>query len=511
MNNVLIYVLESSICLGVFYLFYLTVLHNQTAYQYNRFYLLLASLLSFVLPLLEIPIGMSGGTSSIKGSGEGYFLLNPIAVNQADAAASSFNLSEAMMLLYAAGAGLTLFLFLKQIFHLIKIIRKNKHFTKEHYFLVHTEGKLPASSFFRYLFWDNTQQLSFYEQQQIMTHEEAHIRYGHSYDILYMALLKIVFWFHPLVYLYEKALIETHEYMADAEVLQRTHPKEYARLLTKRLFAHMELSLVNHFYKSRTLKRIKMMNLKNQKTPWYKLVLVVPIALTVFFVFSCQEESEMSKLDNLSEQYKDAKTDEEKAALADADEIFMVVEEQPEPEGGIQEFYKYVSENLKYPTEARQKGVEGKVFVQFVVNTDGSLAEVKAIKGIGSGCDEAAVSVIKEAPAWNPGKQRGKFVKVRMVMPITFRLSEGSPKAEADNIEGDQGEMNVQITRQGNMVKGTITAEDGNPVAGANIVITGTTTGTVTDREGTFTLQLEGDEQELAISHISYQHKQVKL
>lgn len=104
------------------------------------------------------------------------------------------------------------------------------------------------------------------------------------------------------------------------------------------------------------------------------------------------------------------------------DEIFMVVEDQPTPQGGMQAFYEYVGKNLEYPAQARRMGVEGKVFVQFVVNTDGSLTDVKAIKGIGAGCDEAAVEVVKSAPKWNPGKQRGRAVRVRMVLPITFRL-----------------------------------------------------------------------------------------
>ncbi len=105
-----------------------------------------------------------------------------------------------------------------------------------------------------------------------------------------------------------------------------------------------------------------------------------------------------------------------------ADEIFTVVEEQPTPQGGMQAFYQYVQKNLKYPSQARRMGIEGKVFVQFVVGTDGSISEVQAIKGIGAGCDEEAVRVLKGAPKWKPGKQRGRAVKVRMVLPITFQL-----------------------------------------------------------------------------------------
>ena len=105
-----------------------------------------------------------------------------------------------------------------------------------------------------------------------------------------------------------------------------------------------------------------------------------------------------------------------------ADEIFTVVEDQPTPKGGIQAFYEYVSKNMKYPAQARRMGVEGRVFVQFVVDKDGTITDVKAVKGIGAGCDEEAVRVLQNAPKWNPGKQRGRSVRVRMVLPITFQL-----------------------------------------------------------------------------------------
>lgn len=116
-----------------------------------------------------------------------------------------------------------------------------------------------------------------------------------------------------------------------------------------------------------------------------------------------------------------------KSQLADADDVFMVVENQPEPKRGMEHFYQYVARNLTYPAEARRLGIEGKVFVQFIVNEDGAISDVVAIRGIGGGCEEEAVRVISESENWKPGKQRGKFVKVRMVIPITFKLNDGNP------------------------------------------------------------------------------------
>lgn len=106
-----------------------------------------------------------------------------------------------------------------------------------------------------------------------------------------------------------------------------------------------------------------------------------------------------------------------------ADQIFDVVETQPNPPGGMSGWNKYLSNNLKYPTQARRMGVEGTVIVVFVINTDGSIQDVEVLRGIGGGCDEEAVKVVTNAPKWEPGKQRGKPVRTRMRLPIRFKLS----------------------------------------------------------------------------------------
>ncbi|RLD24587.1 MAG: energy transducer TonB [Bacteroidetes bacterium] len=106
----------------------------------------------------------------------------------------------------------------------------------------------------------------------------------------------------------------------------------------------------------------------------------------------------------------------------DFDEIFVIVEQNPVPSGGMGKFYAHVYENIKYPRQAQTLRIEGKVFIQFVVGKDGKLTDIEVIRGIGGGCDEEAIRVIKNAPDWKAGKQRGKPVRVKMVLPITFRI-----------------------------------------------------------------------------------------
>jgi protein TonB len=102
--------------------------------------------------------------------------------------------------------------------------------------------------------------------------------------------------------------------------------------------------------------------------------------------------------------------------------ILNIFELEKEPEGR-EAFYKYISKHIKYPKEAQQANIKGTVYVQFVIDKDGSISDLKVVKGIGYGCDEEAIRVIQNAPKWTPGKQRGRPVRVRMVLPVSFRLN----------------------------------------------------------------------------------------
>lgn len=102
------------------------------------------------------------------------------------------------------------------------------------------------------------------------------------------------------------------------------------------------------------------------------------------------------------------------------DAVYSIVSEQPSFPGGKQEMMKFISDNRKYPAEAKAKDIHGKVIVAFVVERDGSLSDVKIRRGIGYGCDEEAIRLIKSMPKWTPGKQNGKAVRVSMMLPVSF-------------------------------------------------------------------------------------------
>ena len=518
MNALLIYLLEASICLGVFYLFYLAVLHRQPSYQYNRAYLLIASALGWILPLLSIPLG-SVGTSSTSGKAAAYLLLAPAGPSGTTEASVSWLYGVAI--LYGLGMLIVLILYSRQFYRLYRVVQTSEEQSVPHarYRLLYTNGQFPTASFFRYLFWDNTQPLTVEETRQMMSHEETHIRQGHSYDVLYMTLLKVVAWFHPLVYLYDRALTQTHEYAADAGVLRQpsVDHRAYARLLSKHMLVSRNILPVNRFfYPSQILTRIQMIYAHTQKTPWYRYVMIVPVFASLFLTFSCQPDeeeitqqavaqsyeevtqaievingqiqslqekyyptqqafkravdayrtkharsspnevdllkpkassSDLQKLERLVEQRDQLR--EQLAQLPDADGVYTVVANQPEPADGMREFYQFIGENIKYPAQARRMGIEGKVFVQFVVNKYGVLTDIKTLKGIGAGCDEEARRVVAEAPEWQPGTTAdGKPVSVRMVLPVTFELDGNDESTTLQHEDSRSGSETLLTDRE---------------------------------------------------------------
>ena len=119
------------------------------------------------------------------------------------------------------------------------------------------------------------------------------------------------------------------------------------------------------------------------------------------------------------EEYVPVEVEEEEVQ---EQEIFQIVEEMPSFPGGEAKLMEYVAKNIKYPQIARETGIQGRVFVGFVVEPDGSVSNVKVLRGIGGGCDEEAMRVIKSLPKWKPGKQRGKAVRVSYQIPVFFKL-----------------------------------------------------------------------------------------
>ena len=130
-----------------------------------------------------------------------------------------------------------------------------------------------------------------------------------------------------------------------------------------------------------------------------------------------------SSMDEVAIESNAAKKSESLSTISTADAgIFIMVEQMPEFPGGETAMYKYLAENIKYPASAKEDGIEGTVYVKFLVNSKGKISNVEVVRGIGGGCDEEAVRVVKKMPVWNPGMQQGKPVDVNYTLPVKFQL-----------------------------------------------------------------------------------------
>lgn len=118
----------------------------------------------------------------------------------------------------------------------------------------------------------------------------------------------------------------------------------------------------------------------------------------------------------------------------DENSIFQVVEIEPEFPGGMAELMKYLQKNLRYPQICKEQGVQGRVILQFVVNTDSTITDVNVVKSVNPHLDEEAVRVVKAMPKWNPGKQRGEPVRVRFTLPVTFRLPKDTVRVDTVSV-----------------------------------------------------------------------------
>jgi TonB family protein len=208
--------------------------------------------------------------------------------------------------------------------------------------------------------------------------------------------------------------------------------------------------------------------------------------------------------------------------MQNGQKVYSIVEQPAQPKNGMTDYYKFIGENLRYPEQARRMGVEGRVFVKFMVDENGTLSDFKVIRGIGAGCDAEALRVLSISPAWNPGKQRGETVKSTFNLAIVFKL-ENTPALSSSEeqievpvdaskkfyIEPIYERMKVQIQKfykNGELyLEGTvINQKDNKALPGVNIVFKGRTEGTVTDVNGTFKVKAPVSNGSIILSFVGF-------
>lgn len=409
MEALLIYLLEVSVCLGISLLIYRFLLSGLTFFAWNRSILLAMLVLSGVIPLLSLEFFGIGNQVSemslpvfqvgeqVKSSGNGWL-----------------SWTELLVWAYVIGA---LFVAARLVFGFMasqKLLGQAR-LARFGSFWVAIHPQFVPASFFDYILMPDFDPHDS-KQKQILAHESVHVRLKHSWDLLLVNFAKVLFWFNPLIYFFERSLREVHEYQADQGVTRQVARKEYATLLLQLITPKPGWQFMNNFNQFQTKKRIQMMG-RAASEPFQRLrfLTVIPAIGLLVFMFSCEKEDALPMPS--AEELRNATL-----ILNPADEVFDVVEDQPNPPGGMAGWNMYLSKNLKYPYQARRMGIEGTVIVLFEITKDGAIRNVEVLRGIGGGADEEAMRVVMNSPNWEPGRQKGNPVVTRMRLPIRFKL-----------------------------------------------------------------------------------------
>jgi len=260
----------------------------------------------------------------------------------------------------------------------------------------------------------------------ILAHEEVHIRQGHTLDLLFSELLSALFWFNPVIWLAGRELRAIHEYLADKGVLRRGFEQAlYRNLILEGAIGIHVSGLGNNFNVSLLNKRLIMMTKsRTSKLMAGKYLIALPVVVLIAFFMSAKAEPLL--LSASSSGLVEAADTLEKTVFKTNkkryEEIFSEAEVMPQFSGGPEDIQHFFQENINYPEEAIKKRVTGTVFVTFIVNKDGTITNIKILKGIGAGCDEEVLRVVKMMPKWTPGKSKGEPVNVIFNIPVKFVL-----------------------------------------------------------------------------------------
>ncbi len=409
---------------------YWIFLRRDTFFGINRIYLVFSVIASFVFPLLKI--------SFLAGEEQTYMvLLEPIVVTTdsiKESLISNLTTNQVLLAVYFTGASIVLFHFIFRLIQILLLIRKYGIIRQQELKVVYVSSEYTPFSFFNILFISreisNKNQL-----EKIIAHELIHIHQKHSADLILMEIMAILQWFNPFIWLYRNSLKTIHEFQADQGVLNSGYEKhDYQQLLLNQTFGVQLNTLSNNFNHSLIKTRFKMMTkAKTKKSALLKMVFVIPAAVVLTLIFSisvtdrvvAQSDTEAKKVENAQEPVKKSQKEEV---------IFTVVEKMPEYSGGKEAMFKFISNNVKYPEEARKSGKQGTVYITYVVEKDGKVNDVRLIRGFDKACDEEAMRVVKMMPNWKPGMQRGEAVRVQYSLPITFNL-DGKGEKESKNGE----------------------------------------------------------------------------
>lgn len=439
MTDLPLYLAKSSISVILLYAVYWLFLRKETFFVLNRFYLILMVGFSLILPL--IPFKWSAGESP----GGLVTLLEPVIITPdilKETIINHLQLLEVWVVVYFTGVILFLARFFLQLAQLFLIKHRYGSALENGQRVVIVDRGYAPFSFFNLVFL-NKNVLKSESIEAILEHERVHINQLHSLDMILVEIATAVQWFNPIIWLTRREMKTIHEYLADDAVLQNGISRSsYQQMILDETMGVRVNGLTNNFNVSLLKKRIVMIT-KQKSNHWAKgkLLFALPALLLVLLVFSARSISSTINPNAASDPsfnpihlitavdpltlVKPVQKPEIGTVPGDTakEKPFTRVEKMPEYQGGQDALVKFLVANIQYPAVAKQKKIQGKVYVSFIVKADGSVTDVKIKRGIGNGCDEEALRVVKLMPKWVAGKEKGNPVDVQIVLPIQFKLS----------------------------------------------------------------------------------------
>lgn len=438
MNEIIVYLLQSAAVMAVLYGVYWLFLRKDTFFLVNRFYLLASVFLSLFIPLINIRILPGGPVYPVA------VMLDPVLITPEKVSiitARHLTWIEILSVTYLTGVAIFLLRFIVQITQLMLIVRKHKITRHEGERLVFVDKGYSPFSFFNLIFIRK----EFYidgKLTPVIEHEKIHIRQWHTIDLLFIELATIIQWFNPFVWFLGRSVKTLHEYLADEGVLRKGFETgDYQTLILNEAMGLQLNNLTNNFNISLIKNRIKMMTKERSASlSLIKITMAIPAFLAVLFFFTAGQVSTVTAQDaqksaQVQQQKASQKAQQETVSQTNPSEepVFTVVETLPQYPGGQEAMIQYMVNNIKYPEEAKKNGVQGTVFIKFIVEKDGTITHTEVIRGVGSGCDEEALRVVSGMPKWSPGKDKNEPVRVEFALPIKFSLDDKGGKAKENN------------------------------------------------------------------------------
>ncbi len=431
MNILVDYLLESALILGLLIGYYRLALYKEALFNFNRFFLLMSLVAATVIPALHIPLPQFMISSSHVEVDVYTNLLDVVTIFAESTKAKLVSVvieSPAFMWLYLVGC-MGLLVRLLTGFVRLGVLSNTTRCSKVNGVkFIDLPGQFSPFSFFNVIFI-NQSRYSDNDLEKIVTHEMAHVRLKHSLDVILLELLLIVQWFNPFAWLLRYLLKELHEFQADRSVLSKGISVAMYKELLLFQATGARLLPVNNFNQSLTQKRFKMMTIRKIKTlTSYKPYMAIAILLGATFFFACEKEVQ-------NKSREEGLVVAEKSTLKRATSpVHLTVDIMPEyPKGahadGQTALKEYISETLVYPKEAIEKNLTGRVYISFVVNSEGGIQDTKVARSSGHEIlDTEAIRVISLMKGWKPGMEGGQNVNVSFTMPVNFELKKEEVK-----------------------------------------------------------------------------------